>query len=374
MGYGSSSKGGGGSGSAGGGKKKSGRKQSSKPRTFKVKTAATAVPPPRPPRPAFTVIKPDPTKRRKLMAVRKQNEHLGMRKNSGKAQASRGNSATTYNSNSNSNSNSNNNDNDDIKRTDTMKLKSPFTTSSSSICDSSTDREKRLQYLVNQQAKADAVRNEQRNIDRIRRDEPYTEQIQLTQKNLVLLVNRLIVSDNKTGKEEFEKVRHVLGLVLTNAATKSDPKYKILKAYSNDKLWSRLLQHPEIITILVKAVGFHKEIGIKEKRTRVMTVAVKRKQEEEEVARIKERTRIHRLITEALDQPQSVVASLIADLEALEIDDCANTAVICGDDTINDDSNKEEEVQVRDFELCLHPTKTKIDQIFAILRVVNNGD
>ena len=148
------------------------------------------------------------------MAVRKQNEHLGMRKNSGKAQASRGNSATTYNSNSN------NNDNDDIKRTDTMKLKSPFTTSSSSICDSSTDREKRLQYLVNQQAKADAVRNEQRNIDRIRRDEPYTEQIQLTQKNLVLLVNRLIVSDNKTGKEKFEKVRHVLGLVLKNAATK----------------------------------------------------------------------------------------------------------------------------------------------------------
>ena len=372
MGYGSSSKGGGGSGSAGGGKKKSGRKQSSKPRTFKVKTAATAVPPPRPPRPAFTVIKPDPTKRRKLMAVRKQNEHLGMRKNSGKAQASRGNSATTYNSNSNSNSN--NNDNDDIKRTDTMKLKSPFTTSSSSICDSSTDREKRLQYLVNQQAKADAVRNEQRNIDRIRRDEPYTEQIQLTQKNLVLLVNRLIVSDNKTGKEEFEKVRHVLGLVLTNAATKSDPKYKILKAYSNDKLWSRLLQHPEIITILVKAVGFHKEIGIKEKRTRVMTVAVKRKQEEEEVARIKERTRIHRLITEALDQPQSVVASLIADLEALEINDCTNTAVIFGDDTIDNDSNKEEEVQVRDFELCLHPTRTKIDQIFAILRVVNNGD
>ena len=372
MGYGSSSKGGGGSGSAGGGKKKSGGKQS-KPRTFKVKTAAAAaaaaaVPPPRPPRPAFTVIKPDPTKRRKLMAVRKQNEHLGMRKNSGKAPASRGNSATTYNSNSN------NNDNDDIKRTDTMQLKSPFTTSSSSTCDSSTDREKRLQYLVNQQAKADAVRNEQRNIDRIRRDGPYTEQIQLTQKNLALLVNRLIVSDNKTGKEEFEKVRHVLGFVLKNAATKVDPKYKILKAYSNDKLWSRLLQHPEIITILVKAVGFHKEIDIKGKRTRVMAVAVKRKQEEEEVARIKERTRIHRLITEALDQPQSVVASLIADLEALEINDCTNTAVICGDDTINDDSNKEEEVQVRDFELCLHPTKTKIDQIFAILRVVNNGD
>ena len=373
MGYGSSSKGGGGSGSAGGGKKKSGGKQS-KPRTFKVKTAAAAaaaaVPPPRPPRPAFTVIKPDPTKRRKLMAVRKQNEHLGMRKNSGKAPASRGNSATTYNNNSNSN----NNDNDDIKRTDTMKLKSPFTTSSSSTCDSSTDREKRLQYLVNQQAKADAVRNEQRNIDRIRRDGPYTEQIQLTQQNLVLLVNRLIVTDNKTGKEEFEKVRHVLGLVLKNAATKVDPKYKILKAYSNDKLWSRLLQHPEIITILVKAVGFHKEIDIKGKRTRVMAVAVKRKQEEEEVARIKERTRIHRLITEALDQPQSVVASLIADLEALEIDDCTNTAVICGYDTIDDSSNKEEEVQVRDFELCLHPTKTKIDQIFAILRVVNNGD
>jgi hypothetical protein len=44
---------------------------------------------------------------------------------------------------------------------------------------------------------------------------------------------------------EVERSGRMLSLVLNNATTKGEPKYRRLKA-RNDKLWTSLLQHPEV--------------------------------------------------------------------------------------------------------------------------------
>jgi len=262
----------------------------------------------------------------------------------------------------------------------------PHSTSSSSSsstrADVDDDREKRLIYLAHQKKKADAVRREQREAEKMKRDEPFGVQIRLTQQKLEMLALRLsssknnnINNDDNDDEEaedvEFDNVRRLLGIVLKNSAIKSDPKYKLLKAYSNDNIWKRLLRYPEIVVVLEEGAGFQRVNNIYEKRAAEFAE--------------KEQNRIRMLIAQTLDdhnssasssQPpfldlgsdnkpsEAVVASLIAELEALEV--------------VTSNNTNEEEVQDRDFELCGPSTgttgkdKVRMERIFAVLRVVND--
>jgi len=160
----------------------------------------------------------------------------------------------------------------------------------------------------------------------------------------------------------LEDVRLLLGVVLSNA-TKSDPKYRLLKA-SNDNLWRRLLRYPEIVTIF-EAGGFQRENNVANKRAAKV-----------EALRIElERNRINLLIAQALDTSisspsdhlnpsEATIVSLVADLEALEVEEQAlvRSCVI-----VNNDAGE------RDFELCHPGTDGRNKQLFAILRVVNSN-
>jgi len=93
-----------------------------------------------------------------------------------------------------------------------------------------------------------------------------------------------IDSRGDAADDSLEKIKRLLVMVLRNAATKSDPKYKLLTA-SNQTLWNRLLQFQEVVVILVEGAGF-------EQRERTQT---------EVVPMASERDRIHRELTQALD-------------------------------------------------------------------------
>lgn len=100
----------------------------------------------------------------------------------------------------------------------------------------------------------------------------------------------------------WEKILRLLEVVLRNAATKSDPKYKLLNA-SNHNLWMRLLQFQEVVLILVEEGGFERSIIGSEKRkeTEALRIAM-------------ERDRINLTLNNA-----DAIASLVADLDALDI-------------------------------------------------------
>jgi len=363
MGYGSSSKGGGGSGSSGGGKKKSGRKNQPKPREFKVKQQKSAVALPPPHLPAFTVIEPDPEKRTGLLAARKKGERDAKARKAASRIPVNGTSKThgrILGTSADVDVDTTDDDKATTKRTEGNQLQQQTPT---------TDREKRLTFLAIQKAKAETARRDQIKVERIRQDALFVELIRLTEQNLEMLAARL------SSRNEFEDVRRLLGVILKNAATKSDPKYKLLKAYSNDNLWRRLLRHPEIVTIFEKAAGFQRGNNIGEKRA---AAAAKEKAMRIEM----ERNRINLLIVQALDKSfsspssdqsnptEAAVASLFADLAALEVEEQTPLVRSCA--VVDND-----EAQDRDFELC-HPGAgedgLRIKQIFAILRVVNRSD
>jgi len=371
MGYGSSSKGGGGSGNSGGGKKKSGRQKQPKSREFKVKQQKSTVTPHPPPRlPAFTVIEPDPEKRTRLLNARKrEKQDANARKVALRASVKNthgrmlGNGAEVEV------------EVDVDVDVDTAGRDKGITKKTAGIQSQrqnpTTDREKRLAFLTIQKAKAEGTRRELIKAKRIRQNAPFVDQMRVTQQNLEVLATRL------SSEKEFEDVRCLLGVVLKNASTKSNPKYKVLKACSNDNLWRRLLQHPEIVTIL-GAAGFQRENNIG--KIRAVEVA------KEEATRVRmERNRINLLIAKTLDgscslpssssdqsKPQdATVSSLVTDLEALEVEEQAPVMLSCA---VADN----DEAQDRDFELC-HPgtnqiNQIMIEQIFAILRVVNGNN
>mmetsp|Transcript_37362 Transcript_37362/g.45054 ORF Transcript_37362/g.45054 Transcript_37362/m.45054 type:complete len:360 (-) Transcript_37362:379-1458(-) len=348
MGYGSSSKGGGGSGNSGGGKKK-GRQKQPKPREFKVKppTSAAAASPP-PPLPAFTVIAPDPEERARLLAARKREERNANARKEALYVPVNGTSKThgrTLGTGADADV-----DTADDDRATTIPLPQTPT--------STTDREKRLAFLALQETNAENLRLEQKKAEKLRRDAPFVEPIRASQQNLERLAERL-------SSEELEDVRRLLGVVLNNA-TKSDPKYRLLKA-SNDNLWRRLLRYPEIVTIF-EAGGFQRENNVANKRAAKV-----------EALRIElERNRINLLIAQALDHslslpdppntPEAVIVSLVMDLVALEVEEQAlMRSCIVVDEVVNDAKD-------RNFELC-HPGTGdgQNKQILAILRVVNGN-
>ena len=81
---------------------------------------------------------------------------------------------------------------------------------------------------------------------------PGTTRTELVAALLASLARRL-----GPGSDEHTAARRILGTVLYNAGTKSDPKYRRLKS-GNDRLWATLLQHPESVAVLVTA-GFRQE-------------------------------------------------------------------------------------------------------------------
>jgi len=132
--------------------------------------------------------------------------------------------------------------------------------------------------------------------------------------------------------DSLEKIKRLLVVVLRNAATKSDPKYKLLTA-SNQTLWNRLLQFQEVVVILVQGAGF-------ERRERTQT---------EVVPMASERDRINRELTQALDSGYHTpdrIASLVADLDALEPAATASQTKRTTEDMEDADTN------ARGFELC----------------------
>lgn len=339
MGYGASSKGGGGSGNSGGGKKK-GRQKQPKPRQFKVKppTSAAAAAASPPPLPVFTAIAPDPEERARLLAARKRGEReTNARKEALRAPVN--GTSKTHGRTLGTGADVDTADDDRVLPTPT----------------STTDREKRLAFLAVQETKAENLRLEQKKAEKLGRDAPFVEPIRASQQNLERMAARL-------SSEELENVRRLLGVVLNNS-TKSDPKYKLLKA-SNDNLWRRLLRYPEIVNIF-EAAGFQRENNVANKRASTAAKV--------ESLRIElERNRINLLIAQALDhssstdQPNSeaTVVSLVADLEVLEVEEQARMRSCVIDD--NDAGEK-------DFELCHPGTDGRNKQLLAILRLVNGN-
>jgi len=157
-------------------------------------------------------------------------------------------------------------------------------------------------------------------------------------------------------------------VVLSNA-TKSDPKYRLLKA-SNKNLSRRLLRYPEIVSTFETA-GFERENNIGNQRAAAPAKV--------EAMRIElERNRFNLLIAQALDHslslpdppntPEAVIVSLVMDLVALEVEEQAlMRSCIVVDEVVNDAKD-------RNFELC-HPGTGdgQNKQILAILRVVNGN-
>ena len=108
----------------------------------------------------------------------------------------------------------------------------------------------------------------------------------------------------------MNNIHRLLEVVLRNVATNPDPKYRLLKA-SNDTLWVRLLQFPEVVEILECAAGFERRTGTqREEGTNVVST---------ETCRIN--TRISRECVDSSLQsnhPDSIT-SLVGDLEVVTL-------------------------------------------------------
>ena len=357
MGYGASSKGGGGSGSAGGGKKKQGGKKQ-KPRTFKVKEKATqrgeiAASYAPPPAPAFTVQAPKPEHRARLLAGRWREEQLvtaarrkcnpvnGTTPN-GRVLGSSSGSAVVA---------------DEIisEQKQPQQQQTP------------TNREARQSFLAAQEAKIEAERcrrEETKNAKRRATELQFSPQIALAKQQWDALASRLPLDNNGNEQEtQLGEIRRLLEIVLRNAATKSDPKYKRLNASKNHNLWTRLLRFEEVVAILEEGAGFER----REAATNEVEL---------------ERGRIHLKLAQALDSHEAslsssgpnnndsnpaAIASLAAELDALGIatSGCQELAATKGDD---DD-------KARDFELYhagVGADGLGLKRIFALLRAVES--
>ena len=235
-----------------------------------------------------------------------------------------------------------------------------------------TEREARQAFLAIQEAKMESVRRrrEQTKAKRIAArittttaaasEQQFAHQMALAKQQWDALAARL--HGAREEDESLGEIRRLLEIVLRNAATKSDPKYKLLNA-SNRNLWTRLLRFEEVVAILEEGAGFERRMVGTEKR------------KETEAVRIDmERDRINLKISQALDEASSssgsnnpdAIASLVSDLEALGIAAARQQqpAAVCVED--DDDEG-------RDFALC-HAGAGEdglgVERILAILRAV----
>mmetsp|Transcript_19302 Transcript_19302/g.42004 ORF Transcript_19302/g.42004 Transcript_19302/m.42004 type:complete len:372 (+) Transcript_19302:112-1227(+) len=325
MGYGSTSKGGGGSGNAGGGKKKSGgRKQKS--RNFKVKekktAAASAAAAAATTTPAFSVREPNPAERARLLAARRRGEQLLTAANVRRRKPVNGTSAGGRVLGGNNNSLSEGGSaavaDDDFGIVTTAPTTAialdHLLAQQQEMQQSSSEREARRSFLAKQEAKMEDVRRRREETIRAKRkaaereqEQHFARKVAMAKQQWDALAARL---DGDEGeKESLGDIRRLLEVVLRNAATKSDPKYKLLKT-SNRNLWTRLLRFREVVAILENGAGFERR------------VVGTNTQIETEALRIEmERDRINVEISQALNESnrQDTIASLIADLDALEI-------------------------------------------------------
>lgn len=319
MGYGSTSKGGGGSGNAGGGKKKSGgRKQKS--RNFKVKEKKTAATAAATTPPAFTVQEPNPEERARLLAARRRGEQLLTAANVRRRKPVNGTSTSGRVLGGNSLSEGGSAvvaDDEDGSTTN-----APTTTialdhqqaQQQEIQQSSSEREARQSFLAKQETEMEDVRRRREETIKAKRKAAEQEQeqhfalkVSMAKQQWDTLAARLAGDGGE--EESLGNICRLLGVVLRNAATKSDPKYKLLKT-SNQNLWTRLLRFREVVAILENGAGFERR------------VVGTNTQIETEALRIEmERDRINVEISQALNESSSpdTIASLIADLDALEV-------------------------------------------------------
>lgn len=108
--------------------------------------------------------------------------------------------------------------------------------------------------------------------------------------------------DERIGhSDEIANSVKVLCTLLENAATKVDWKYRRLKA-QNDKLWSAVLQHPELCAV-IEAVGFVLQPDAQAKAI----------DEQVEVERI--RSQLHAQLDSSSTPDQTLVESLLVKLE-----------------------------------------------------------
>ena len=314
MGYGASSKGGGGSGSAGGGKKKSGRGSKPKMRNFKVKQKVTSAASPSPPSPAFTVREPTEENRARLLEVRRQGERAAKDRNEALRRPVNGTGTCGRTLGSGSGSETHGeNSTVSTEASGNQQLQQRQQNAAA------TEREARLAFFAAKEAEAEVARRDRSKAERARRDDVaqrrFGPQMALARQQLDVLAERL------GGREASGDVRHLLEVVLLNAATKPGAKYRVLRA-SNNRLWTQLLQFPEAVVILEGAAGFERREGAEKRKA---TAAIAKK--EMDAVRIQmEKDQLQQRISQALDNSSSTstepntpdaVASMIADLEAL---------------------------------------------------------
>lgn len=327
MGYGSTSKGGGGSGSAGGGKKKiGGRKQKS--RTVKVKEKKTASAT-ETPSAAFTVQTPNPAERARLLASRGRGEEILTAANLRRRQPVNGtcaNGRVLGRNNSLSGGGSAMVAEDEAGiYTANIALDHPQDQQQMH----QSGRVARQSFLAAQEAKMEDVSR--------RREETIQQRRQATE--LLLAPLAVMAKEQwdalaaRLDGESLGNIRRLLEVVLRNAATKSDPKYKRLKA-SNRNLWMGLLQFEEVVAILEKSAGFERRVvvGTNGNKQIEMTEALRIKME------------ISQALNDESNNPDTI-ASLIADLDSLEVAAATNvnqqqpSAVCAADEAQNFELN-----------------------------------
>jgi hypothetical protein len=355
MGYGATSKGGGGSGSAGGGKKKGRGGKHQKSRTFKVKEKATAaVDASASSALAFTVQEPNPEQRARLLAARRRGEQLvtaaNVRRRKSKPVDGTPTTGRVLGGNSNSSAEAeagtcsavvagdgDEDENDVIATTRTNTIMVDRQQGRQQIQQFPIERKARQSFLATQEANMETVRRRREETKKAKRmaveqqqqqQQPFAPQIALSKQQWDMLAARLLLDGNGNQEEKesqsLGQIRRLLELVLRNAATKSDPKYKRLKT-SNHNLWMRLLRFQEVVSILEEGAGFERRVDI--------VVGTDKQQIETEALRSieMERDRIHLKLSQALDEQASssssgsnnnnpdAIGSLVADLDALEI-------------------------------------------------------
>jgi len=171
-------------------------------------------------------------------------------------------------------------------------------------------RKARQSFLATQEAKMEDVSR--------RREETIQQKRQATE--LLLAPLAVMAKEQwdalaaRLDGESLGNIRRLLEVVLRNAATKSDPKYKRLKT-SNRNLWMGLLKFEEVVAILEKSAGFERRV--------IVGTNGNKQIESTEALRIKmERDRINLEISQALNDESNnpdTIASLIADLDSLEV-------------------------------------------------------
>lgn len=349
MGYGASSKGGGGSGSADGGKKKL-KGKNNKPISRKKKKATTAIanyaPPPSP---AFTVQAPNPEHRARLLAGRWQEEQIAAAR---RKQCCKPVNGTTPSGRVLGSSTS---ESAVVVTTDDMieqqQQKQP-----------PTNREARSAFLATQEAKMQVACREQTAKRRATTEQQsllFAHQISLAKQHWNTLAARLL-DDSTNAQVELEKIHRLLVVVLRNAATKSDPKYKRLNASKNDNLWTRLLRFQEVVAILEEGAGFQrKEVVIEQIEMEHLKLAQKALDSDEAASLMPSGSRSN-------NDSNPAIASLVADLDTLGIAAGKLVAAAARDD---DDDDKE----ARDFELYhvgVGADGLGLKRILALLRAV----